>query len=66
MDSKAFSVTYWQWQHRYVLNAVEQFGRPDAFVTISFFEFLNGPFLLRSGYIKSGYALAWDNATTGV
>lgn len=38
LDSKSFSVTYWQWQQRYLLDAVEQFGLPDAFITISPFE----------------------------
>ena len=38
LDSKSFSPTYWQWQHRYLLDAVEQFGLPDVFVTISPFE----------------------------
>ena len=38
LDSKPFLPTYWQWQHRYLLDAVEQFGLPDAFITISPFE----------------------------
>lgn len=38
LDSKLFSHTYWQWQHQYVLDAVEQFGLPDCFVTLSPFE----------------------------
>jgi hypothetical protein len=38
LDSKHFSVTYWQWQHRYLLDAVEQFGLPDVFVTLSPYE----------------------------
>lgn len=38
LDSKTFSATYWQWQHCYVLDAVDQFGLPDVFVTISPFE----------------------------
>ena len=35
LDTKPFSATYWQWQHRFVLDAVQQFGLPDAFITIS-------------------------------
>lgn len=38
LDSKPFSPTYWQWQHRYLLDAVDQFGLPDVFITISPFE----------------------------
>lgn len=38
LDTKTFSATYWQWQHRYVLDAVEQFGLPDVFITLSPYE----------------------------
>ena len=38
LDSKTFSPTYWDLQHRYVLDAVDQFGLPDVFITISPFE----------------------------
>ena len=38
LDTKSFSPTYWQWQHRYLLDAVHQFGVPDVFITISPFE----------------------------
>ena len=38
LDTKPFSPTYWQWQHRYLLDAVEQFGLPDAFIAISPYE----------------------------
>ena len=38
LDTKTFLATYWQWQRRYVLDAVAQFGLPDVFVTISPFE----------------------------
>ena len=38
LDAKPFSPTYWQWQHRYLLDAVQQFGLPDAFITISPYE----------------------------
>ena len=44
LDSKAFSATYWDWQHLYVLDAVDQFGLPDVFITISAFEW-SFPFL---------------------
>lgn len=35
LDCKPFSPTYWQWKHRYLLDAVSQFGFPDIFLTIS-------------------------------
>ena len=38
LHSKTFSPTYWDWQHRYVLDAVDQFGLPDVFITISPFK----------------------------
>ncbi len=38
LDTKTFSATYWQWQHRYLLDAVQQFGLPDIFITSSPFE----------------------------
>lgn len=38
LDSKSFSETYWQWQHKYLLDAIDQFGLPDAFITISPYE----------------------------
>ena len=38
LDNKMFSATYWQWQHRYVLDAIDQFGLPDVFLTLSPFE----------------------------
>ncbi len=38
LDTKTFSATYWQWQHRYLLDAVQQFGLPDIFITLSPFE----------------------------
>ena len=36
--TQPFSPTYWQWQHRYLLDAVDQFGLRDAFITISPYE----------------------------
>ena len=38
LDTKSFSATYWQWQHRYLLDAVDQFGLPDIFITLSPYE----------------------------
>ena len=38
LDTKQFSPTFWQWQHLYLLDAVQQFGLPDVFITISPFE----------------------------
>ena len=44
LDTKVFSPTYWQLQHRYLTDAVAQFGLPDVFVTISPYEW-SFPFL---------------------
>ena len=38
LEAKPFSVGYWKWQHRYLLDAVNQFGAPTAFLTISPYE----------------------------
>ncbi len=38
LDTKTFSATYWQWQRRYLLHAVQQFGLPDIFITLSPFQ----------------------------
>lgn len=38
LDGKAFSPGYWQWQHRYLLDAVRQYGYPSLFITISPYE----------------------------
>ena len=38
LDTKPFSPTYWEWQHRYLIDAVSQFGLPDVFITISPYE----------------------------
>jgi hypothetical protein len=32
---KSFSPTFWQWQHRFVIDAVDQYGLPDVFITLS-------------------------------
>ena len=38
LEAKPFSVEYWKWQHRYLLDAVNQFGAPSVFLTISLYE----------------------------
>ena len=38
LEAKTFSSEYWKWQHRYLMDVVEQFGPPSLFVTISPFE----------------------------
>ena len=39
LDSKQlFTTTYWQWQHRYLLDCIRQYGYPHLFVTISPYE----------------------------
>ncbi len=38
LDTKLFSPTFWQWQHRFLLDAVDQFGLPDVFITLSPYE----------------------------
>ena len=38
LEAKTFSSEYWKWQHRYLMDAVEQFGPPSLFVTILPFE----------------------------
>ena len=38
LSTKAFSSDYWKWQHRYLIDAVRQYGYPDVFVTISPYE----------------------------
>ena len=38
LDTKTFSPGYWQWQHRFLLDAVSQFGLPSMFLTISPYE----------------------------
>lgn len=35
LQDKSFCKGYWQWQHRYLIDAVRQFGLPDLFITIS-------------------------------
>ena len=38
VEAKAFSVEYWKWQHRFLLDAVTQHGPPSLFLTISPYE----------------------------
>ena len=56
LDTKSFSPTYWQWQHRYLLDAVQQFGLPDVFITISPFEWR---FLSLTGFPQQEIRLEW-------
>ncbi len=38
LSMKTFSIEYWKWHHRYLIDAVRQFGYPDVFITISPYE----------------------------
>ena len=38
LEAKPFSVEYSKWQHQYLLDAVNQFGAPSVFLTISPYE----------------------------
>lgn len=38
LDMKIFSSGYWKWQHRFLVDALRQFGPPSVFVTISPYE----------------------------
>lgn len=38
LHQKAFSAGFWQWQHRFLLDTVRQYGLPSLFVTISPYE----------------------------
>ena len=38
LETKPFSVEYWKWQHRFLLDAVLQYGPPSIFLTISPYE----------------------------
>jgi hypothetical protein len=38
LETKPFSVEYWKWQHRFLIDAVNQFGSPSVFLTISPYE----------------------------
>ena len=38
LENKSFSRMYWQHQHLYLIDAVQQFGFPSFFITISQYE----------------------------
>ena len=38
LETEAFSSEYWRWQHRYLMDAANQFERPSLFITISPYE----------------------------
>lgn len=38
LNTKTFSVGYWQWQHRFLVDAMRQYGFPSPFITISPYE----------------------------
>ena len=38
LEAKPFSIEYWKWQHRFLLDAVNQFGTRSIFLTISPYE----------------------------
>ena len=38
LSTKTFSLDYWRWHHRYLMDAVRQYGFPDVFITLSPYE----------------------------
>ena len=55
LEAKPFSATYWQWQHRYLMDAVRQYGPPSIFVTISPYEWsFPFPFFINAARQISG------------
>lgn len=60
LEAKAFSSEFWRWQHRYLLDAVEQFGTPSLFITISPYE-LTFPF---PPWMESLREMSGKNATS--
>lgn len=38
LDTKTFSIEYWRWHHRFLIDAVFQYGPPSIFITLSPFE----------------------------
>lgn len=38
LETKTITAMYWTWQHRYLIDAVRQFGYPHLFITISPYE----------------------------
>ena len=45
LEAKPFSIEYWKWQHRFLLDAVNQFGTSSIFLTT------NGLFLFPFGFL---------------
>jgi len=43
LDSKTFSIEYWRWHHRFLIDALQQFGYPTLFITLSPFEWTFPP-----------------------
>ena len=39
LEHKHFTPAYWNWQHRYLIDAIFQFGPPSLFVTLSPYDF---------------------------
>lgn len=60
LEAKAFSSEFWRWQHRYLLDAVEQFGTPSLFITISPYEW-TFPF---PPWMESLHEMSGKNATS--
>lgn len=52
LDGKAFSATYWEWQHGYLVAAVKKYGYPHIFLTISPYEwtFPSSPYVTNRLY----------------
>ena len=55
LENKAFSRTFWQHQHLYLIDKVHQFGFPSFFVTISPYEW-TFPFPLFIEVLRDHYA----------
>nr|XP_026695284.1 uncharacterized protein LOC113475383 isoform X2 [Ciona intestinalis] len=55
LEGKSFSPTFWKWQHYYLIDAVNQFGPPDIFITISPYEWtFPQPFWLKQRMAETG------------
>ena len=56
LEAKTFSSEYWRWQHRFLMDAALQFGRPSLFITISPYEWtFPFPPWLDNLRVKSGH-----------
>ena len=56
LQDKPFSKGYWDWQHRFLIDAVRQFGLPSLFITISPSEWsFPVPFWLEDIREKTGH-----------